>query len=121
MEVKLVRNQGRHHCHRSHRIGALFTLINPSCIHSFWICKVFLQLVIGKLALHGSPIQCLLPVHLAIDSWSTVDLGWHQDREDLIVARMNQLDEPLAWCLPKVEDSTFYLLNDFPSINQLEC
>ena len=37
--------------------------------------------------------ECLLPVQLAIDSWSTIDWDGIKDREELIMARMKQLDE----------------------------
>jgi len=37
--------------------------------------------------------ECLLPVQLSIDSWSTIDWDGVKDREDLIMARMKQLDE----------------------------
>jgi len=37
--------------------------------------------------------ECLLPVQLAITSWSLVDWDEVQTRDDLILARMRQLDE----------------------------
>jgi hypothetical protein len=37
--------------------------------------------------------DCILPVELAVSSWSTVDWGDVRSREDLLAARMKQLDE----------------------------
>ena len=36
--------------------------------------------------------ECLLPVELMIESWQTVDWGTIKSMEDLILARMQQLD-----------------------------
>jgi hypothetical protein len=40
--------------------------------------------------------ECLLPVQLAIESWSLVEWDDVKSHEDLIVARMHQLDERVA-------------------------
>ena len=37
--------------------------------------------------------ECLLPVELSVTSWSLIDWENIKNREDLIVARMSQLDE----------------------------
>jgi hypothetical protein len=37
--------------------------------------------------------DCLLPIQLSVDSWSTVDWGNVTSREELILARMRQLDQ----------------------------
>lgn len=37
--------------------------------------------------------ECLLPIQLAINSWNVIDWNGVKDREGLIMARMEQLDE----------------------------
>ena len=37
--------------------------------------------------------ECLLPIQLAVNSWNIIDWESVEDREDLIMARMKQLDE----------------------------
>jgi RNase H-like domain found in reverse transcriptase/Integrase zinc binding domain/Reverse transcriptase (RNA-dependent DNA polymerase) len=41
--------------------------------------------------------DCVLPVELMIDTWTTVDWEGIKSREDLILARMQQLDQRSAW------------------------
>ena len=44
-------------------------------------------------SVHNNGRDCLLPVELMVESWQTVDWEVVQSREDLIHARMEQLDQ----------------------------
>jgi hypothetical protein len=61
---------------------------------ALWADRISIRRTTGYSAfrlLYGR--DCILPIELAISSWSTVNWGEVQSREDLIVARMKQLDE----------------------------